>query len=75
MGRVSTFDDLAAYVAVRRCAGLACSPDGTRLVTTVSELAADRKKYTTSPWAIDTTGAAAPRRLTRSAPEIGRAHV
>lgn len=68
MSGVSTFDDLDAYVATRRPAGLACSPDGTRLVTVVSELAADRKKYVTALWAIDTSGTDAPRRLTRSGP-------
>ena len=66
-GPVTTFDDLDAYLAVRRCAGLALSPDGSRLVTTVSELAPDAKKYATSLWALDPRGAAEPRRLTRSA--------
>jgi dipeptidyl aminopeptidase/acylaminoacyl peptidase len=63
---VSTFDDLDAFVATRRTAGLALSPDGTRLVTTVSELSADGKGYGTSLWEIDPGGARAPRRLTRS---------
>jgi len=63
---VSTFDDLDAFVATRRCAGLALSPDSTRLVTTVSELSADGKKYGTSLWELDPGGERAPRRLTRS---------
>ena len=63
---MSTFDDLDAFVATRRCAGLALSPDGTRLVTTVSELSADGKKYGTSLWELDPAGERAPRRLTRS---------
>ncbi|GAA4892534.1 alpha/beta hydrolase family protein [Actinomycetospora straminea] len=63
---MSTFDDLDAFVATRRCAGLALSPDGTRLVTTVSELSADGKKYGTSLWELDPQGTRAPRRLTRS---------
>ena len=63
---MSTFDDLDAFVATRRCAGLALSPDGTRLVTTVSELSADGKKYGTSLWELDPGGERAPRRLTRS---------
>src|SRR4051794_39308866 len=66
MGGVSTFDDLDAFVATRRQAGLALSPDGTRLVTTVSELVADGKSSGTSLWELDPGGARAPRRLTRS---------
>ena len=67
---MSTFDDLDAFVATRRCAGLALSPDGTRLVTTVSELSADGKKYGTSLWELDPGGERAPRRLTwSSAPQ------
>jgi len=63
---VSTFDDLDAFVAVRRQAGLALSPDGSRLVTTVSELASDHKSSGTSLWELDPRGAAPARRLTRS---------
>ena len=63
---VSTFDDLDAFAATRRCAGLALSPDGSRLVTTVSELAADGKSYGTALWELDPAGERAPRRLTRS---------
>ncbi len=64
---MSTFDDLDAFVAARRQAGLALSPDGSRLVTTVSELSPDATKYVSSLWEIDPTGEAPARRLTRSA--------
>jgi dipeptidyl aminopeptidase/acylaminoacyl peptidase len=62
------FADLADYVAIPRLGGLALSPDGTRLVTSVSTLSADKKKYVTALWEIDPAGARSPRRLTRSAP-------
>src|SRR3954469_25333079 len=64
---MSTFDDLDAFVATRRQAGLALSPDGARLVTTVSELSPDATKSVTSIWEIDPTGEAPARRVTRSA--------
>jgi dipeptidyl aminopeptidase/acylaminoacyl peptidase len=64
---MSTFDDLDAFVATRRQAGLALSPDGARLVTTVSELAPDGTKSVSSLWEVDPTGEAPARRLTRSA--------
>jgi dipeptidyl aminopeptidase/acylaminoacyl peptidase len=64
---MSTFDDLDAFVATRRQGGLALSPDGARLVTTVSELSPDATKSVTSIWEIDPTGEAPARRLTRSA--------
>jgi dipeptidyl aminopeptidase/acylaminoacyl peptidase len=63
---MSTFDDLDAYVATRRQGGLALSPDGARLVTTVSELSPDATKSVTSIWEVDPTGEAPARRLTRS---------
>ena len=63
---MSTFDDLDAFVATRRQGGLALSPDGARLVTTVSELSPDATKSVTSIWEVDPTGEAPARRLTRS---------
>lgn len=62
------FHDLSQYVAIPRLAGLAVSPDGSRLVTSVSTLSPDSKKYVTALWEIDPTGAQPARRLTRSAP-------
>lgn len=63
----SGFDDLAAYVALPRLSGLALSPDGTSLVTTVQELSADGTRYLTALWDVDPEGARPPRRLTQSA--------
>nr|WP_239073326.1 alpha/beta fold hydrolase [Sediminihabitans luteus] len=49
-----------------RTSGLALSPDGTRLVTSVATLDAKRTRYVTALWEVDPTGAAPARRLTRS---------
>ncbi|MCD2197147.1 prolyl oligopeptidase family serine peptidase [Actinomycetospora endophytica] len=64
---MSTFDDLDAFVSARRQAGLALSPDGARLVTTVAELSPDATSYVSAVWEVDPTGEAPARRLTRSA--------
>jgi dipeptidyl aminopeptidase/acylaminoacyl peptidase len=63
----SPFHRLADFVALPRLGGLALSPDGRRLVTTVSTL--DSKGTTWQPalWEIDPTGQRAARRLTRGA--------
>jgi dipeptidyl aminopeptidase/acylaminoacyl peptidase len=66
------FHDLDDYLALRRLAGLAVSPDGIRLVTTVAERTPDGKRFATSLWEVDPGGQRPPRRLTRSAP--GEAH-
>ncbi|MEJ2867682.1 S9 family peptidase [Actinomycetospora sp. OC33-EN08] len=63
---MSTFDDLDTFVATRRQAGLALSPDGSRLVTTVAELSPDATRYVTAIWEIDPRGEEPARRLTRS---------
>jgi dipeptidyl aminopeptidase/acylaminoacyl peptidase len=63
-----TFTDLQSYVALPRVAGLALSPDGTRLVTTVSTLDPERKKYVGALWEVDLRGERPAQRLTRSAP-------
>ncbi|HEV7653445.1 MAG TPA: S9 family peptidase [Mycobacteriales bacterium] len=52
--------------------GLALSPDGIRLVTTVAERSPDGKRFSTSLWEVDPGGQRPPCRLTRSAP--GEAH-
>lgn len=62
------FHDLSAYVALPRLSGLAVSPDGTRLVTSVATTSPDGKRYVTALWEIDPTGRRPARRLTRSAP-------
>lgn len=62
------FHDLDGYVAIPRVGALCLSPDGERLVATVSELSSDAKKRVTALWEVDRTGTAPARRLTRSAP-------
>ena len=65
-GPTTPFHDLNDYVAIPRVAALQLSPDGSWLAAAVQTLSADRKKYLTSIWRIDTQGGP-PRRLTRSA--------
>lgn len=62
----TAFHDLHAFLGLRRAAGLAISPDGTRLVTTVQERSDDGKRFVSSLWEIDPTGTREPVRLTRS---------
>jgi dipeptidyl aminopeptidase/acylaminoacyl peptidase len=59
--------DLDTFLALPRVAGLALSPDGTRLVTSVATVAADGQRFATALWQLDPEGQAPPRRLTRSA--------
>ena len=61
------FHDFDAYVALGRAAGLALSPDGSRLVTSVSSLDSEKTAYVTAVWEIDPAGERPARRLTRSA--------
>ncbi|MGH8827230.1 MAG: TolB family protein, partial [Jiangellaceae bacterium] len=61
------FHDLNAYIALPRTTGLALSPDGTRLVTSVATLGPDDAKYVSALWEIDPAGERPARRLTRSA--------
>src|SRR6516225_4791518 len=60
------FHDLSDFVAIPRVAALRLAPDGTWLAAAVQTLSADKKKYLTSIWRIDTQGGPS-RRLTRSA--------
>ncbi len=60
------FHDLDAYVALPRQGGLTLSPDGTRLVTSVSTLDEKRTRYVSALWEVDPAGVAPARRLTRS---------
>ena len=62
------FEDLDDYVSLPRLSGLALSPDGIRLVTTVAERSPDGKRYSSSLWEVDPGGQRPARRLTRSAP-------
>jgi dipeptidyl aminopeptidase/acylaminoacyl peptidase len=61
------FDDLDDYLALPRVSGLAVSPDGSRVVTTVAELNDKRTEYVTAIWELDPTGRQSARRLTRGA--------
>jgi dipeptidyl aminopeptidase/acylaminoacyl peptidase len=61
------FHDLDAYVALPRTSGLAISPTGDRLVTSVATLNPDGTKYVTALWEVDPAGERPARRLTRSA--------
>jgi dipeptidyl aminopeptidase/acylaminoacyl peptidase len=64
----SPFHRLTDFVAIPRLGGLALSPDGTRLVTSVQTLDAEQKKWQSALWEIDPEGRRPARRLTRSAP-------
>jgi dipeptidyl aminopeptidase/acylaminoacyl peptidase len=61
------FHDLDEYVALPRLSGLVLSPDGSRLVTTVSTLNQDRTVLHTALWEVFPTRSKPARRLTRSA--------
>ena len=63
----TVFHDLDHYVAMPRLGGLALSPDGSRLVTTVSTLTKAGTGYATALWALDPAGERPAHRLTRSA--------
>ena len=60
------FDNLDDYLALPRVAGLAISPDGTRLVTTVAALNDKRSEHVTALWELDPAGQLPAHRLTRS---------
>jgi dipeptidyl aminopeptidase/acylaminoacyl peptidase len=68
MGMVTTpFDDLDAYLALPRLSGLAVSPDGSRVVTSIAELNEKRTEFVTAIWELDPDGRKPARRLTRGA--------
>ncbi len=60
------FHDLEAWIRLPRLGGLALSPDGTSLVTTVQTLDPAGTAYVSALWWIDPTGARRPHRLTSS---------
>ncbi|MEE2521992.1 prolyl oligopeptidase family serine peptidase [Pseudarthrobacter sp. J75] len=64
---MSPFHNLDHYLAIPRVAGLALSPDGRRLVTTVSTLNSKGTEFGTALWELDPTGEQQARRITRSA--------
>ncbi len=55
-------------LSLPRLEGLALSPDGSRLVTSVARPDAEGKKFVTALWELDPSGEREPKRLTRSAP-------
>jgi dipeptidyl aminopeptidase/acylaminoacyl peptidase len=59
--------DVDSFLALPRVSGLALSPDGSRLVTSVATMAPDGTKFQSALWQLDPAGEAAPFRLTRSA--------
>ena len=61
------FHDLDHYLAIPKVSGLALSPDGGRLVTTVATLNAKGTEYGTALWELDPEGQKQARRITRSA--------
>ena len=62
---MTPFDDLDAFLALPRVAGLAVAPDGSRVVTTISELNEKKTGYVSSVWQLDPDGHGPARRLTR----------
>ncbi|MGO4588099.1 alpha/beta fold hydrolase [Paenarthrobacter sp. 2TAF44] len=60
------FHDIDHYLSIPRVSGLTLSPDGKRLVTTVSTLNGKGTEYVTALWEIDPTGQSHARRITRS---------
>jgi dipeptidyl aminopeptidase/acylaminoacyl peptidase len=61
------YSDLARFAALPRMTGLACSPDGARLVAVVQEPDEAGARYVSALWEIPLDAASAPQRLTRSA--------
>ena len=59
------FSNLDDYIALPRVAGLAVSPDGSRVVTTVTELNDKRTEYVSAIWELDPAGRLPSRRPDR----------
>jgi dipeptidyl aminopeptidase/acylaminoacyl peptidase len=64
----SPFHRLTDFVGLPRVAGLALSPDGSRLAISVQTLDAEKKKWQSALWEVDPAGQRPAHRLTRSAP-------
>lgn len=60
------FHHLDHYLAIPRVGGLTLSPDGKRLVTTVTTLNGKGTEFATALWEIDPSGRNQARRITRS---------
>jgi len=63
---VTAFDDIREFLAVPRVGDLRLSPDGSRLVATVSTLDDSGAKRIDALWELDPAGQREPRRLTFS---------
>ncbi|NVN48442.1 Prolyl oligopeptidase family protein [Mycolicibacterium hippocampi] len=61
------FGDLDTFLALPRVSGLAVSHDGSRIVTTVSELDHKRTEFVSSLWELDPAGRQPARRITHGA--------
>jgi len=61
----TAFDNLNDYLALPRVSGITVSTDGSRVVTTVSELNDTRTEYVAAIWELDPAGERSARRLTR----------
>ena len=64
---MTAFDDLDDYLALPRVSGLAVSPDGSRLVTTVTTLNEKKTEFLSAIWELDPNGTQPARRLTHGA--------
>jgi dipeptidyl aminopeptidase/acylaminoacyl peptidase len=64
---MTPFHDLDEYLALPRVSGLAVSPDGSRVVTTVSVLNDKHTEFVTAIWELDAGGNQPARRLTHGA--------
>ncbi|OBA97330.1 peptidase S9 [Mycolicibacterium fortuitum] len=62
---MTVFDDLDDYLSLPRVSGLAVSPDGSRVVTTVSTLNDKRTEFVSAIWELDPAGTEPARRLTQ----------
>jgi dipeptidyl aminopeptidase/acylaminoacyl peptidase len=68
MGMTETpFSDLDEFLALPRVSGLAVSPDGSRVLTSIAELNDKRTEFVTAIWELDPAGRLPARRLTRGA--------
>src|SRR5919112_1289693 len=63
---LTPFHDLDHYLSIPRVSGLAMSPDGRRLVTTVATLNGKGTEFGTALWELDPAGQKQARRITRS---------
>ncbi len=62
----TAFHDIDHYLSIPRVGGLTLSPDGKRLVTTVTTLNGKGTEFATALWELDPSGRNHARRITRS---------